>query len=254
MDWSFCSDCTNLFDGRFGWALAFAALAGLVRGFSGFGAALIFVPLGGMLYGPVIAILLLWIIDSAGTLPVLAPHLRRANWREVIPLLIGSAALLPAGTWVLAHGDPKPLRWGVCLFVLACTLALASGWRYRNAPGVGMSLAVGGLTGFTNGSVGVGGPPLVLFWLGGQSNNALIVRSNIFAYFAVTTVIALGLYIWHGLFTTGIVLVGATLTPVYTLSLLAGDRLFRGASDALFRHIAFWICGLAAIAGLPIWR
>jgi uncharacterized membrane protein YfcA len=197
-------------------------------------------------------VLALWVIDGIATAPFLPPHLRRATWREVGPLLVGSTALLPFGVWVLAHADPMPLRWAVCGMVLASTLALGSGWRYRAAPTAALSLAVGGVAGFTNGSVGIGGPPLVLFWLGGRSDSAL-VRSNIFAYFAITTVITLLLYVWHGVFTGPIVVLGLALLLPYAAALTLGDRLFRRATDSVFRRMALWLCAAAAVLGLPIW-
>ncbi len=250
---AFCADCTALFDSRFAWAAAIAALAGLVRGFSGFGAALMFVPLCGILYGPTVAVLALWVIDAFATAPIVTRHLKRATWRELGPLLIGSTVLLPFGVWVLAHSDPDPLRWAISGMVLASTVALASGWRYRRAPTMAVSLAVGGVAGFTNGAVGIGGPPLVLFWLGGRSDTGL-VRTNIFAYFAITTVITLALYAWHGIFTGSIILLGFALLPLYGLGLFLGDRLFRGASDVVFRRVAFGLCAVSGVLGLPIWQ
>ncbi len=249
---SFCAECTAVFDSRFPWALAIAALAGLVRGFSGFGAALVFVPLAGALYDPRVAILILWVIDALGTAPYLPYHFRRAYWPEVWPLTIGSTIALPLGVWVLVHVDPVPLRWAVCGMVLVSTLALASGWRYHRTPARAMSLAVGGFAGFTNGAIGIGGPPLVLFWLGGQTDAAR-ARSNIFTYFALTSAITLGLYLWRGIFTLPILAVSLALLPAYAFSLIVGNRLFRRASEALFRRIAFWICGAAAAMGLPVW-
>ena len=248
-----CAGCGALFDARIAGAAGFALLAGFVRGFSGFGGALMFVPLCGLLYDPRVAVVSLWVIDACSTAPILPPHLRRAAWREVVPLLIGSMVALPLGVWILAHSDPQPLRWAICIMVLASTAALATGWRYQQAPTTPVSLAVGGVAGFTNGAVGIGGPPLVLFWLGGRSDSSL-VRSNIFAYFAVSTVLTLGLYAWYGLFTRPLVLLGLALVPFYAAGLAAGNRLFRRASDTLFRRIALWLCAASALLGLPLWH
>ena len=54
----------TLHDGRFIAALAIAALAGLVRGFSGFGSALIYMPLISAIYGPRVAAPTLLLIDT----------------------------------------------------------------------------------------------------------------------------------------------------------------------------------------------
>lgn len=247
------ADAFALIDQRFVWAAIAAALAGLVRGFSGFGAALTFIPLASMVYDPRVSIIALWVVDAIGTAPFVPYHLRRAAWGEMGWLLVGTAVALPVGVWVLANADPAPLRWGVCVFVLACTAALASGWRYRGRPGAAASLAVGGFAGFSNGAVGIGGPPMVLFWLAGQSS-ATQARTNIFAYFVLTTLAGFGLYAWQGLFTLQIVVFGAALTPFYMLPLKLGDRMFRRGTEALFRRIAFLLCGAAGVLGLPIWR
>jgi uncharacterized membrane protein YfcA len=250
---SFCLGCTGLFDSRFPWAVLAAALAGLVRGFSGFGAALIFIPLGGALYGPRIAVLILWVIDVVATVPYLPYHFRRAHWGEIVPLVIGSTVALPLGVWILVHVDPVPLRWAICGVVLASTLGLASGWRYQRQPTTGISLSVGGVAGLSNGAVGIGGPPLILFWLGGQAGGAQ-TRSNIFAYFGLTSFVTLALYLWQGIFTLPILMLGLALLPAYGIPLLLGDWLFRRSTDTWFRRIAFWLCGAAAVMGLPIWQ
>ncbi len=243
----------DLIDRRFAWAAAAAALAGLVRGFSGFGAALTFIPLASMVYDPRAAIIALWVVDAIGTAPFVPYHLKRAAWRDMGWLILGTALAMPAGVWVLANADPEPLRWGVCIFVLACTAALASGWRYRGRANVAASVAVGGFAGFSNGAVGIGGPPMVLFWLAGQ-NSAAQARSNIFAYFVLTTLAGFALYTWQGIFTVPVIVFGVALTPFYMLPLKYGDRLFHMGSETLFRRVAFALCGAAGIVGLPVWR
>ncbi len=250
-DW--CGACGTILDSRFGLAVLATVIAGFVRGFSGFGAALMFIPLAGALYDSRTAILILWTIDAIGTLPFLPPHLRAARWPEVVPLAAGGIVTLPAGVWILTHGDPTWLRWAVSLVVLASTAALASGWRYYRPASRAMTLAVGGVAGFSNGAVGIGGPPVVLFWLSGQANAAQ-ARSNIFAFFAITTVTSLVAYLWQGIFTLPIFVLGVVLTPFYAGALYAGGRVFQRTGDRGFRRAAFWLCGIAAVLGMPIWR
>jgi uncharacterized membrane protein YfcA len=242
----------SLFDVRFVWAAIAAALAGLVRGFSGFGGALTFIPLAAMAYEPRVAIIGVWIADLLAAAPFVPYHLKRAAWSEMRWLFLGTLIALPPGVWVLANADPTPLRWALCLFVLACTAALASGWRYRGRPRPMTSGLVGAVAGFCNGSVGIGGPPVVLFWLAGQ-NSAAQARSNIFAYLLLVTIVAFGLYGWQGIFAMPIVTFGIALTPFYMGALKLGDILFRHGSEALFRRTAFALCGAAGVLGLPVW-
>ena len=56
-------------DRRFWVALAIAALSGLVRGFSGFGSAMIYMPLIAAVYEPRVAAVTLLLIDTVSTAP-----------------------------------------------------------------------------------------------------------------------------------------------------------------------------------------
>ena len=76
-------------DPRFPVAIGIAALAGLVRGFSGFGSALVYMPLISAVYGPTVAAPTLLLIDSICSLPFALHAMPQCNWREVTPVTIG---------------------------------------------------------------------------------------------------------------------------------------------------------------------
>ena len=81
-------------DPRFPIAVVISILSGMVRGFSGFGAALVYVPLMSAVYGPRIAVPSFLVIDFFTGLVFMLTLWRRAVWREVLPL--AAAALLAA--------------------------------------------------------------------------------------------------------------------------------------------------------------
>lgn len=174
---------------RFLLAVAAAALAGLVRGFSGFGPAMVFTPVASAVYGPAVAVPILFLIDAVVSLPVVAGSVSRCQWREVLPISAGAALTIPLGVWVLVQTEPTLLRWILCLTILLAVGALASGWRYSVEPSVVTALGTGGLSGFGGGFAGLYGPPIILFWLGGRSA-ATTIRANIFVYFGLVTVVA----------------------------------------------------------------
>lgn len=242
----------TLGDPRFlGLALA-AALAGLVRGFSGFGAAMIFAPVASALYGPQSAVAMLFVADGVITLPVVAGAVRHCAWREVAPLAFGAALAYPLGVRLLLVLDPVPLRWVISLMVLGLVALLATGWRYRQRPSLAGTAAIGGVAGLGGGMTGIAGPPIVLFWLGGQSR-AAEVRNNIFAFFGLTTVIGGVLYFSAGLFTPPRLVAALALMPLYGLAIWLGSRAFGFAAESTFRRLALSLCALAALVGLPLW-
>ena len=175
-------------------------MAGLVRGFSGFGSALIYMPLMSAVYGPQVAASTLLLIDSISSLPFTFKVMPQCNWREVTPVSIAGALALPIGVMALVLIDPLVLRWFIAALVLAALAALASGWRYHGRPTVAASLGVGALAGIGGGAVQIGAPPLLIFWLGG-SNNAATVRANIMVYFIPQAALSCVMYYFNDLFT-----------------------------------------------------
>src|SRR5690606_12916793 len=111
-----------------------AALAGAVRGFSGFGSALIYVPLVAAIYEPRIAAVTLLLIDLVSSLPFTIPAFKRCNWREVAPVGVATALTVPLGTMILLLVDPVILRWVISVLVVGLLAVLMSGWRYHGAP------------------------------------------------------------------------------------------------------------------------
>jgi hypothetical protein len=224
-------------------------LAGLVRGFSGFGTAMIMVPPLSLVFGPAAAIPIMSLVDTAGSLPLLPRAVRGCVWREVGPLALGAALLMPLGVYLLIVVDQEALRIAISLSILGAVALLASGWRYAGRPGRLMSVGVGGAAGLMGGSVGVAGPPVILFWLGGQAG-AATVRANIIVFFALLAVVAWISFAVGGLVTREVVTTALLLIPVFAASIWLGARGFRRAGEGTFRTLALGIVALVALASL----
>src|SRR5665647_17611 len=103
-------------DPRFPIAIGIAALSGLVRGFSGFGSALIYMPLIAAVYSPRLAAPTLLLIDTICSLPFALHAMPQCNWREVTPVTIGGVVTLPIGVLALLWVDPLSLRWFIAVW------------------------------------------------------------------------------------------------------------------------------------------
>ncbi|MBS9479192.1 sulfite exporter TauE/SafE family protein [Ancylobacter radicis] len=239
------------FDLALAWAVFTALVAGATRGFSGFGGALIFVPLVSAVFGPKIAAPTLLVIDTALTLPFLVTAFRACVWRQVAPLAIGAVLTVPAGVALLQWLDPLALRWGFCILSLAMLALLVSGWRHSGRQHLPTTLGVGMLAGVLGGAAQMSGPPVVAYWLGSGQPSAL-VRANLFGFFALATLASGTAYLANGMITREVGLLSAILGPAYAIGLYAGNRAFRGASDDHFRRVAYAIIALAALSSLPL--
>jgi uncharacterized protein len=228
-----------------------AILGGLVRGFSGFGFAMVFVPIATLAVGPSAAAALIWLVDIPFAWPLAAASFRRVAWREIFPMLAGAMLTAPLGVWLLVNSDPVTSRWIVAASILAASAALFTGWRYRGRPGAPLSFGVGGLAGVSSGLAQLGGMPVAIFWLASQRNDARQTKDNLNGFFAILPIVTGYLYWSKGLLTAQMIWMALPLCLPYGLALLAGAKLFNRASERLFRLLAYAIIAAAALVALP---
>lgn len=233
--------------------LAIAAVgvffAGLSRGFSGFGAALIVMPILAILYGPVEAVIVMTLLEVPATALLLPTFIRQADWPSVMPLGLASLVTIPLGGWMLVLLDADLMQQTIGVLVLIFAALLASGWRYRRPPSLPVMIGIGGLSGFIGGAANMSGPLVVVFLLAGQ-NTAHQVRAGIMAYFSFSTLLRVGVYSALGLYAVATLLLAATLTAPYLIGIWTGSRLFRGVSDRLFRVVVLTLVSVMGVAAL----
>lgn len=230
--------------------MAVTLAASLARGFSGFGAALIFVPLASALLGPQVAVPLLLLTDSVMTAGMIPGAVRTADRADVLTMSLGALVGVPTGIWVLTSLDPTTLRWAIVALAALMLLVLASGWRYRRRPTAPLTVLVGLVSGFCSGAAQIGGPPVVAYWLGSTSR-ASVVRANIIFYFAITSLIGAAGYVWGGLFTAQVLTLTLLIAPVYGLGTWIGSRMFGLASERTFRRICLAMIAVATLVSMP---
>lgn len=232
-------------------ALLAIAAAGIVRGFAGFGAAMLFMPVATYLYDPRLVVVAFFLIDWLVTLPLAANAFKKWEVRTVLPAVAGAWAGAWFGAYLLATTDALVLRWVICGIIIALVLLLLSGWRYHGAPKAPISLLVGGGAGVLGGVSQVSAPPVVAYWASGPAGAATI-RANLITFFFFSSIGSFAAFLSHGVFTAQTIALALWLTPAYGLGLYAGARFFHGSDEALFRRVALMIIILAAITSLPL--
>lgn len=233
-------------------ALVLAALAsGVARGFSGFGAALVFMPLAAFAVGPRLAAPLLLVIDFVPMIMLLRGAWPLADKREVAWLSLGVLLGLPFGIAALALADPMALRWLVAGVILALLVLAASGLRFSTLPHRGAAVGVGSVAGVLAGVALVPGPP-VMAWLLGRHLPPAQLRAVFNLFLAASGFLTAAGFAVAGLFTTA--LFGPLLVawPAYAFGTWVGTRLFTVMSPVVFRRACYAMIAVSALLSLPL--
>lgn len=231
-------------------AAAIAVFSGIIHGYTGFGAALLMVPLFTLLFGPIEAIAIAVIVAIFGSAQLYPGAARNARWRELLPISIAIIIFTPLGVFILFNLDPDLIRRAMGGFVFLAALILMSGWVYRGPRGIFASAVAGGLAGGISGATGVGGPPLALYFLSAPQP-VEVQRANIVIAVAVIIAVVLASLVIAGGFTAETLQRAVILTPAYVLGTWSGSRLFAIAPKEYFRRVALWLL-LATGVGVVI--
>jgi uncharacterized membrane protein YfcA len=238
-------------DRRFPAVIGIALLAGVVRGFSGFGSALTYIPLMSAVYGPVVAAPTFVLADLVTGSVFLARTWRLALWREVLPMAAAAICAAQFGALILQYADPLILRWVMSVLVLSAVVLMATGWRYHGRPRLIVSIAVGMLAGTLGGAVQISGPPIIVYWFS-SGHPAEILRANFFAYFSVFSFASAFTYAIHGLLTAKVIAIATFVAPSTITGMAVGTWLFQFAKERTYRLVGYVVAITSAIMSMPL--
>ena len=235
------------------WLVAAVFIAGLVRGFAGFGSAMIIMPVASSILSPVEAIIFLTAAEILGPLPNLPAAWREGRPRDVGVLMMGAVIALPLGILCLSVIDPLIFGWFISSAVIILLLLTASGWRYRGTLTRGFTVFTGALGGFMTGFAGIPGPPVIMLYMASQLPIS-VIRANFLLYLLAIDFVLLPVLWLSGLMVWKIALLGLMVGIPNLIANVIGARLFDPHAERLFRNVAYVVIACSAIIGLPLWK
>jgi uncharacterized membrane protein YfcA len=226
-----------LTDWRFLAAAAVTTIAGLMRGYSGFGTAILLAPAFSVLWGPRIGVPIILLMELFVSAQLVPKAIAQADRRVILPL--GGAAVIatPIGAFILLTADQDSLRRFIGAFVLVFGLLLMSGWRYRGSRPLPLNMAIGTTAGFLKGATGISGPPVILYLLAGPED-ARKHRANLILFFGIISVISVIPPLLGGLVGWSVLTKLALLLPILLLCVPLGARLFHVVPESWYRRLA----------------
>ena len=233
-------DATSLDAPGFVYGLA-AVLAGAwLKGYTGFGASMLWMTSLSLVLPPlqvVPMVLMFEVVTSITLLPRIWPDVR---WRSIALLLLGTWAATPVGIHALASLPATPIRLALAAVVLVAAVLILRGFELSREPGRPATVGVGLMAGVLNGSMGIVGPPVILFYFSSPIG-VVAGRASIIAYFIGTDSVGTAMFAARGLIDASVSWRTAVFLPVLIAGVVAGNRGFIKTDPDTFRKVALFV-------------
>jgi len=216
-------------------AVLVGSFAGVIRGITGFGGAMVMAPPLALLLGPRLTVPVVLLLEGLAALPMVWQTRRLVRWRVVGPILAATFVTVPLGGLVLVSADPQTLRRAIAAIVIVFALLLLRGWRYTGSHRMSTGVGLGGLAGAMLGATSIGGPPVILYLLAGP-DRIETTRANLTLFVAAGSLAGVTMLWMREVLDARAAWTGLALAPGYYGGLLAGTRLFSRFNDLRFRQ------------------
>ena len=228
---------------------AIVFVAGIIRGFLGFGSALLTVPALSMLYGPAQAVVIGVLIEIPTSLGLLHVAIRESEHRTVWSMLLTFVVFVPVGALLLKAVDPELMKIVISFLVLVMVGIIALQDRMVLFLTRFGTLFAGALSGVAQGMTGMAGPLFVTALLA-RGESAILTRANIVASAGGLIAVSVISFWAVGLITTQTVIYTSLATPSILLGVWTGSLLFRRQSHWNLRDIILVFLAVTAVVTL----
>lgn len=233
------------------WILVAAFVSGTVRGFTGFGTAMIFLPVAGQYLNPFQALAVLITMDLFGPLPIIPAALKNTKISDILRLLAGVVIGVPIGLFFLTLVPEIVFRYSVSAVALTLLVVLVAGIRYRGVLTKKLVYLTGVLSGIFEGAVGLAGPPVIFLYMA-SDNPARVIRATTLIFLTIAGAMILPFLAVFGKFDWSAMVLGLVAAVPYLVANVLGAILFRPDMERTYRFAAYIIIAASAITGLPL--
>ena len=174
--------------------------------------------------------------------------------RRIWPLIPAGILGIPLGTIILLHANSDFIKIliGFTTILFAAVIIKANKPIAREKIGL---IPAGFASGILQGSIGMSGPPVILFF-SNQEMKKKPFRANLIAFFLILNIITLAGYGLTGLLAKEVLVLSGLYLPVLIAGTISGIIVFKKINEDLFKKITLVILIalgiLAIISGLKI--
>jgi uncharacterized membrane protein YfcA len=220
-------------------------IAAFVQSISGFGLALLSVPLMSLFADVRLSVVVVNLIGLLTTSAQAWKEKEHADASLAVRVTIAAIAGMPLGLLAFIYLSETYLKVGLGIVVLFVTLLLMRGFTLQSASRSADWL-LGGASGALSTSVGTNGPPLVFLFQARQMPQE-IFRATISRVFIFSNVVTVTIFAAAGKITQQSILAAVVSLPVLVIAIMLGFRTRRFVNQQRFRVL---VLSLLVISGI----
>ena len=224
---------------------AILVVAVTVQSVSGFGLALLAVPLLLFVIDPKVAVVLLAVVGPLSTISIAFAEREHVLWPLVLRMAGPAFFGMPIGFWILTELGARALEVAIGVLVIVLTGLLVSGVRISDRRDV--DVAAGLASGILATSTGTNGPPLVIA-LHAKHLSPPRFRSTVSATFVVEGLVTLAVFAIGGRIDAEVWRLALFAIPGLFVGRLAGTWVVRRIDPERFRILVVALLFATAIA------
>lgn len=212
--------------------------ASVLQTSTGFGFSILATPFLLLLFEPGEAIQINLVLSLLISLALIRKVRKDIDFGILRRFVIGSVFGLPIGMFIFLLIDINKLKLAISFIILTLTILLIL--KFRMQQGKKSDLAVGGISGVLTTSIGMPGPPLLLYFSGTDTKKEKLRGTTLAFYLFIYLISLVVQVIFAG--TNKTVWISSTLAlPLVFIGLYLGQLLFKRINQQIFRIFTYII-------------
>jgi len=230
-------------------AAACALIAGICRGFAGFGLSALIVTSLTLVLLPLEVVPVTLLLEMGASIFMARITWNEIHWPLLWRLLAGAAIGIPVGVLILKYVPPDPVRIIISLLVLTASIALFLGKKIILQETSLKNFSMGIISGVANGIASLGGLPVVIYMMA-IALSATAVRATLNLYFFVICGYGTGTLWFADLLKQTTFIRAVILLPFVLLGIWLGNTIFKRSSALHYRYFVLSLLTALACLGL----
>lgn len=213
-------------------------VAGFLQGLTGFGFALIALPLMGLFMDIKISIPLIILLALCISVTLSIQLRSSINLKSIYALMAATIPGIPLGVYTLKHIPAEYLAMSLGVLMIAFTSYQLLAKPAPRHLGIFSTALAGFLSGVIGGSIGAGGPPVIIYstmqpWSKDQA------KATLAFYFTISGILISMTHAYSGLITQEVMHLFLISLPALVIGIFLGTFTYTRLSDHGYKKLAF---------------